>query len=561
MAKMPRRAPDTSSGPPTLGYQVLDWMAEFLIVPDGPLAGEPLILTREQAQFVLNFYALDQKWRGPAIRGASLSNGRLTRRAVLSRPKGWGKSPLMAALCLAEALADVVLDGWDADGQPVGRSWASLGFKPKVQIVAVSEDQTANTWDPLLDMARNGSVAEEYRLEALETFVNTPDGRIEFATSAATSREGFRPVFAAMDQTESWKVSNSGVRLAATIRRNLAKVQGSSIETPNAYTPGEGSVAEMSHKAWQQQQQGRLKGQPGGILFDHREAPAATDMSERESMLTGLAFAYGDSADVHGGWVTLERILQDAWDPDTAPQDARAFYLNQLTHAEDSWLSQPEVNGRVDLEKVITDSDVVTLGFDGSRSRRRGITDATALIGTRVSDGHQFEIGVWEQPDGPAGQDWRVPEIEVDAAVRMCFDRWTVVGFFADPAKWESYIAKWEADFGAQVQVKASRDHPIEWWMTGGRSALIVRMLEQYHSAFIDGELTFDGAFTFTRHLLNARRRTSRSGMQIAKEHPDSPNKIDAAVAGALSWKARLAAIAAGATEPTKTRSRKLRRF
>ena len=46
-------------------------------------------------------------------------------------------------------------------------------------------------------------------------------------------------MFNAMDQTESWKPSNGGVKLAATLRRNLAKVNGSSVETPNAFRPGE----------------------------------------------------------------------------------------------------------------------------------------------------------------------------------------------------------------------------------------------------------------------------------------------------------------------------------
>jgi hypothetical protein len=34
--------------------------------------------------------------------------------------------------------------------------------------------------------------------------------------------------------------------------------------------------------------------------------------------------------------------------------------------------------------------------------------------------------------------------------------------------------------------------------------------------------------------------------VQIGKEHPDSPNKIDAAVAAVLAWQARLDAIAKG---------------
>ena len=66
-------------------------------------------------------------------------------------------------------------------------------------------------------------------------------------------------------------------------------------------------------------------------------------------------------------------------------------------------LAQPEWAGRLDVSKVVADREVITLGFDGSRSRARGVTDATALIGCRVSDGHLFEPlphCVWEQPAG-----------------------------------------------------------------------------------------------------------------------------------------------------------------
>lgn len=532
---------------PTLGWLVLDWIADHLIVPDGPSAGDPLTFTPEQAQFILRFYEVDPLFEGPPVTGRSLRNGRLIRRAVLSRPKGWGKSPIVASICLAEALAPVVLDGWDADGQPVGREWHTLGFKPKVEVVAVSEDQTANTWDPLVEMARNGPVYDAYDIEPMQTMVNVPRGVILPRTSSGTSREGFRPVFAAMDQTESWIPSVGGPKLAATIRRNLTKVQGSSIETPNAFEPGADSVAERSFAAESKQAEGRTK-IATGILFDHREAPPETDPADRDSLHAGLAHAYGDSADVNGGWVGLDRVIADYWDPDTDPQDARRFYLNQITHASDSWLSQPEVAAVVDAAKVVADRSTIVLGFDGSRRRSHSVTDATALIGCTI-DGHLFELGVWEQPTGPAGDGWEVPVLEVEAAVAEAFRRFRVVAMFCDPNRWESQVAGWEAKYGPQLRVKVSRDHPMSWWP---RPSTMVSALDQLHSAIVQQECTLSGDSTLVRHLLNARRRPSPAGLQIAKEHPESARKIDAAVAATLAWKARLAAVAAGITGAPK---------
>ena len=70
----------TVSGHPTytIGWDVLKWISTNLIQPDGDNAGEPFVLTAEQARFVLWLYAVDETGRF------------LHRRAVLQRPKGWG---------------------------------------------------------------------------------------------------------------------------------------------------------------------------------------------------------------------------------------------------------------------------------------------------------------------------------------------------------------------------------------------------------------------------------------------------------------------------------------
>ncbi|MEV8394822.1 MULTISPECIES: terminase [unclassified Streptomyces] len=539
---MPWRGPEYEGELPTLGWQVLDWIIEYLAQP-GRDEYEPYLPTKEQAEFLLRFYELHP-----------VTGKRVIRRGVLSRSRGWGKSPFLAAIALAEACGDVVAAGWDASGEPVARPWSSLRT-PLVQVAAVSEAQTANSWAPLLEMARGGSLADTYGVEVLDTKVLLPRGLIEPITSSATSVKGNPAVFAILDQTEEWKEANGGRQLAKTMRFNAGKLGGSLIETPNAFTPGEGSVAEQSAADYQAILDGRSRGR--GIVVDHREAPGDTDMTDEQSLVAGLRYAYGDSSDhpngcvLHDppcppGWSPIERLVEDFADTSNDPQDLRSDYLNQVTHAADSWLSEPEVRAASDLGKEVGEGERITLGFDGSRKRARGVTDATALIGCRLSDGHVFTIRVWEQPEGKPGEEWQVPVVEVLAEVVATFDRYDVVGFYADPAKWESHVADWEAAYGPRLLVQSTRNHPVEWWMTGGRSTLIVRALEKFHTALVERELTHDGSSALTRHLLNARRRKTRSGIQIMKAHPDSPDKIDAAVAAVLAWQCRLDAIAAG---------------
>lgn len=553
---MPWR-PSVPNERPTLGRGVLAWITEYLTVVDGPAVGEKLIFTPEQAQFVLRLYEVDPRFQGGAVVGRTVNNGRLIRRAVLSRSKGFGKSPIVAALCIVEAVGPVVLDGWDANGRPVGKPWVETGIKPKVQIVSVSEDSTANTWEPCLDMVRSSPrLIAKYGVEPMETFIAFPRGRIEAATSAGLSREGFRPVFTAMDQTESWTPTNGGRKLASTIRRNLAKVNGCSVETPNAFLPGENSVAENSYKAFQAQQQGQLKS--AGILFDHREAPAETDPDDYDSLRAGLRYAYGDSASDNGGWVNLDRIVAEYWDPDTDPQDARRYYLNQITHASDAWVTSPQWGACAAVDTVVADGDTITLGFDGSSGRMKGKADATVLIGCRVRDGHLFEIGdksVWEPPrrektrrEREASGDmdfWAPPIAEVDATVALAFRKYNVVGFYADPSGWAEMVAKWEARYGSRLKAKASQRQPITAWPTGKHTAAILAVAT-LGQAVENGVCTHDGSAALTRHVLNARRRQVRAGYLLYKAYPESPDKIDAAYAAVMAWKARLDAVSAG---------------
>lgn len=502
----------------------------------------PLQLTTEQAKFVLDWYRLDP-----------LTGRFAYRRGVWSRPKGHGKSPLMGAIGAAEGLAPVVFDGWDAGGRPVGKPWAEIRT-PRVQFAALNEDQTRNAFEPMQEMLREGPVMDYYDIEPMETFVALPHkGRIEYITAAALSKEGEKPVFAALDQTEGWVKSNGGVNLAAVLRRNAGKIGGRTLETPNSYRPGGGSVSEATFAYAQAIEEGRAS--ETGLLVDHREAPADTDMSDDESLRAGLVHAYGDSARDAGGWVDLDRIMSEIRDPATDPQDARQYYLNQVTHASDAWVSKPDIMAVVDAEKQVQPGETIVLGFDGSRGRVRGKADATALVGMRLSDKHLFTVKVWERRDTDP-QDWAPNPAEVDAVVRETFEEFNVVGFYADPSGWNLQVAQWEADFARQLRVKASRDEPIAAWPRG-KDSRVVEYVERLRQALVLGEITWDGSSALMRHMLNARRRSTRTGYLLYKQFPDSPDKIDAAYAAVMAYKACLDAVAKGASVKPKRKRRK----
>ena len=540
---------------PTLGYYVVDWIQECLAAPDRQ-DYEPFRLTREQVEFILRFYEINP-----------LTGKRTIRRGVLSRSRGWGKSPFLAALAIAEGVADVVPDGWDAEGQPVGKPWREVRT-PLVQVAAATEDQTQNSWDPLLEMLNEDAPIFDYYsgIEPMAGFVNLPRGQIKPITASATSTKGNRAVFAIMDQTEMWTASNGGVKLANVMLNNAAKSSGGSvIETPNAYIPGTGSVAERTAAAWKAMIEGRAK-MDAGIYYDHREAPPETELYDRESLVAGLRYAYGCSSDhpdgcvLHGcppGWASIDSFVARTWDADMEAQDARADFLNQITFASNSWLSEPEWAGCKDEGVVVTPRDAITLGFDGSRGRAKGKPDASALIGCRVKDGHLFKIAIWEAGDEPhEWPEWEAPVEEINATVADTFKRFNVVGFYADPGKdWRSHVNQWEAKYSSKVKVKGTAAHPFEWWMTGGRAGLVQRSIEQMESAVRNQDLTHDGSLALTRHVLNARRRFTRDKLSLSKENDYSARKIDAAVAAVLAFQCRLDALSAGAGPKKRSRA------
>lgn len=547
----------------SLGWLALAWIEHLVVHGPGDVQGrslrrddpDGLPLDRELEQLTLDCYALDQRGR------------RLYDSVFFSRAKGRDKSGHAGRIGLFEALGPCRFAGWAKGGEVYTDPWG-LGFEhryepgdpmgkpityPFLRCMATEENQTGNVYDVIYLNLTEGPLSQVPGIDPGVTKTILPDGgEIVPSTSGSASKDGGKESWVDFDETHLYDTPELR-QMYATVRRNCGKRRAAepwTLETSTMYQPGADSVAEASHKLAHQIRDGKIR--LPRFLFDHRQAPDDVDLTDEDQVLAALREAYGEFADV----MDMDRLLAEVWDPRNSPADSRRYWFNQVHEAADAWIAPHEWAARFAGDRIVADGEAITLGFDGSRQRARGVTDATALIACTVSDGHLFEPlaqSVWEQPTGPDGAEWEVPVLAVDAAVRAVFARYRVVGFLADPARWETYIAAWEASYGAKLKVKASGQHPIQWWMSGGRSHLVVQTLEQFHSAVLDGECTHDGSYALTRHVLNARRRPTKVGMQIAKEHPDSANKIDAAIAATLAWRARLMAVAAGADKGPET--------
>ncbi len=495
----------------TLGWQQLGWTVEYLQQPDGPHAEQPLQLTDEQARFLLWWSAIDEEGQF------------LYRYAMLRRLKGWGKDPMGSFVCALEFVGPCRFDRWE-NGQPVAVSNPAAW----VQTAAVSKDQTRNTMTLFPGLFSPKAIAK-YKIELGKEIIYAERGkrRLEAVTSSPRALEGGRVTFVLKNETHHWRATDEGHEMARVIARNAAKTQGRVLAISNAHAPGEDSDAEHDWDAWRKIDQGISASK--GMLYDSLEAPD-TDLEDDESLRAGLMSARGDSV-----WLNVPRLMAEIRDPRTSPAMARRFYLNQIVAEEDKPFDRKRWDELAE-PRVVQDGVTIVLGFDGSISR-----DHTVLIGTEVATGYQWVVGYWE-PE-PIDGELRINFQSVDQTVDDAFRRWKVWRLNADPYKWGVYLSVWAGKYGSETVVS--------WSTTQYRK--MAQSLAQYRVAQVSGAVTHDGDPRFAAAMANAHKHMQQFRDDdgnpmwvIQKERPDSPLKIDAAVAGSLSWEARGAAIAAG---------------
>ena len=507
----------------TLGGHVVDWCEEWLPHPSGR-AGSKIRFTREQVNFILWFYSLDElgRWRH--------------RRAVYRRAKGAGKSPFMGALCLAELVGPVRFDGWDANGEPRAKAVDN----PLIVVAGFSQAQSENTLKSVRAMAVEGysdyeqaRFVDYYRIDVGKTRIIAleNEGEITSATASAATQEGAPLTFAVEDEIHHWTVSNNGTELSDVIGRNLLKGAGHGahgIQTTNAHGPGDESVGERSYLEHLAQQENRTRRKE--LLYDSREAAAAIDLADEDALRAGLLDAYGDSA----AWMDIDAVISGIYSPSMSPENARRFFLNQIVAAAESWVSPAEWDRNRNPElPPLEPGEQITLGFDGALT-----DDSTALVAVRIIDGAPFIMGLWEKPEGPAGVGWEVDKSIVRDTVDHVFAHYEVIAYFADVAYWEPDVEAWREEYGEKLLLKATTKHAIAYRMDGHPQD-ITHAAEGMHRAILDNDLPHNGDSRLTRHVLNARRRPNRHGVTFGKETRESPRKVDAVAAMMLARMAR----------------------
>jgi hypothetical protein len=333
----------------------------------------------------------------------------------------------------------------------------------------------------------------------------------------------------------------------ATVTRNLAKRKRAHtgagtwyIETTTMFAPGEESVAEATFVEADALLEGRKKRGRWRLFYDHRWG-VCDDLTDEAALRAALEDAYGEAC----AWIGIDGLIDEFYNTRSKAVDSIRYFLNAQTSTSDAWLTAQEWDACRKAGQVLKPKDKIVLGLDGSVR-----DDATALVAVRLADMHLFPLGVWEKPDGPEGEDWQVDRDDVDAAVYKAMKTYKVLGFFMDPAHWQDYADKWSKEFGADMVAKVTAKRPLEWWTN--RPTAMVAALERFHEAIVEKRVSVDDptvmpdgparqlARALRRHALNARRRPSRAGLQIGKDHPKSSKKIDLVMAAVLGYEAAM---------------------
>jgi phage terminase large subunit-like protein len=200
----------------------------------------------------------------------------------------------------------------------------------------------------------------------------------------------------------------------------------------------------------------------------------------------------------------------------TPENEFRTKRLNQWVSSAQAWLPGGSWDACQEEGRAIPARARVVLGFDGSRTG-----DNTGIIAVEVGEKPFVKVaGLWERPQGAA--EWSVPRAEVKDAIRAACKRWDVLEIAWDPYLW----------LDAAEELLDERLPVVEFPQNQSRMAPAV---QRFYELVTTRGLTHSGDQRLARHLANTVLKSDSRGSRIVKEAPNSPRKIDLAVAAVMA--------------------------
>jgi phage terminase large subunit-like protein len=433
-------------------------------VPKGTGAGAPFRL---------------RPWQLDIVKEVFPQRGARPRQALVSMPRGNGKTGLAAVLALY---------GLFADGQEGAQ----------VLTVASDERQARHVFNACRRMIElDDRLSERVQVFQDRIYVPHTDSTLAPLPAEPAALQGWDPTLVIVDElhvvTEAvWEA----MALAAGKRETSLTL---AISTP---------AADTESIMWKLVQYGREHPDDRSFVLVEHAAPDGCAMDD-EAAWKAANPALGDFLHIDALRATLKT---------TRAPSFRRYRLGQWVGQVDRWLPWGAWNPLADLEREVKWRERIVLAFDGSASG-----DSTALVGCTM-DGHLFVVGLWEHPaDDPR---WRVPREAVDAAVADAFHKYDVVELACDPWGWRSEIEAWAKRHGQR--------RVIEW--NTGAAQRMAPATDRLYQAVASGTVTHDGDDRMAAHVGNCVAKATPLGDLVSKDKKGSPWKIDAAVAAIVAF-------------------------
>ena len=511
--------------PRSLGFLFADWTAWHCVVPSGFDLGKPFILTGWQLVNAVDFYTVRDDAAYDVRRPLQGSVYKWRRGQIVGGQK-LGKSPFGAAVACFEGGGPCVFCGWAKGGEVYRCSdWGcGCGFEyeyrpgdpmgmPRrtalVQLLANSEEQTANVYRPLQTMVRNGRLSD--LMTVREGFIRLPNGgRIDPVTASARSKLGNPVNFALLDESGIYTRRSGMFEVADTVLRGVSGMDGRMLELTNPWDPMDASFGQSTYESRRDDIMKYFPRHDPGLDF--------MDAGDRRRI---LEFVYEGSP-----WVNLDSVEATASELlERDPTQARRFFGCELVQGMGSYMPEKLYDDTTEDRQPPEEGAEICLGFDGSQSGDWTALRAETLDGWR-----------WTPTYGPSGRpafwnprEWegRIPRSEVDACVSELFQRYRVRRFYCDPHPWETQVDEWGERYGAETVVA---------WPTN-QVGRMYDALVRFREDTADGTTTHSPDATAKLHMM-AARMVAKPGDRFVLGKPSENQKIDISMADILAHEA-----------------------
>lgn len=205
----------------------------------------------------------------------------------------------------------------------------------------------------------------------------------------------------------------------------------------------------------------------------------------------------------------------------TPEAEFRIKRCNQWVSSVETWLPAGAWEACA-TEFTIKPEDEIILGFDGSYNG-----DASVIVGAVVPETAEdpikvFLVKAWEKNLEHDPADWRVDIGEVEQTIMDFCQKHRVREIACDPYRW-----------ARSMEVLEAKGLPVVAFPQSPQR--MIRASAIFFDAVAEKRLQHDNDPVLTRHIGNTATKLTPAGPHIKKENPNSPRKIDAAVAAILA--------------------------